>query len=180
MQPVNQVVDRAASTSQGRNGDAGPSEETKAKAQAFFARLVTVYGESRTKTLWRNQEQFRLTRREWADRVGELSWEQLETVFRRLKDRLEAGDPDFYWPDVARVLRLAQDSDSPKACHQQYRSPRLDEPDWLKRQKREAGKLAAATSVAVMKGVACFIEPEGWWEAHDLERDRWIAEQAEG
>lgn len=151
MEHINQVVDQAVSTMDGSSGSSEPSLEAQDKAIKFFYRLVLVYGEGRAKGLWKDEKQFRLMRREWVDRIDELSWEDLETVFRRLKDRLEAGDPDYYWPDVARVLRLAQESDTPPACHQ-VAPRRLPEPEHVREQKRQRGRSMMRHAMAVLEG----------------------------
>ena len=50
-----------------------------------------------------------LARREWAKDLDDLTWDELESALDRAKARLMAGDGDFYWPDVGRIVGLARD-----------------------------------------------------------------------
>jgi hypothetical protein len=127
------------------------------KTSAFFARIVTIYGRSRAKTLWGNSdEQFQIMRREWAKTIGGLSMDQLESIFDRLKEKLAAGDKDYHWPDIARMLALLNEGKT-KAAHRVF-PPGLPEPAWRKEQRRVVGKIASQTAIAVVRGGACFIE----------------------
>ncbi|WP_428398255.1 hypothetical protein [Marinobacter salarius] len=123
----------------------------------FFARLVTIYGRSKTKTIWGSSEdQLRVTRREWAKTIGEFSVEQLESMLDKLKQRLSRNDERYEWPDIPKILGLVNESDT-KAAHKVL--PRgLPEPEWRKEQRRTVGKIASQTALAVVAGTACFIE----------------------
>jgi hypothetical protein len=127
------------------------------KTSAFFARIVTVYGRGRAKTLWgSSDEQFQIMRREWAKTIGGLSIDQLETIFDRLKEKLAAGDTNYHWPDIARMLALLNDGKR-SAAHRVFQ-PGLPEPEWRKEQRREVGRIASQTAMAVLRNRACFIE----------------------
>lgn len=135
----------------------GYTEEEIDRAITFFARIATIYGYSRAKTLWGESDaQYQLLRREWAHQLGEYTHDQLETVFARLKGRLAAGDPDFKFPDVARILALHNDPDTPKA--QRVHRAGLPEPEWRRAQRYACGALAAQTARAVLAGRAMFLE----------------------
>jgi hypothetical protein len=127
------------------------------KTSAFFARIVTIYGRSRAKTLWGNSdEQFQIMRREWAKTIGGLSLDQIESVFDRLKTKLVVGDQDYHWPDIARMLALLNDGKT-KAASRLF-PPSLPEPAWRAAQRRLVGRIASQTAVAVLRGGACFVE----------------------
>jgi hypothetical protein len=123
----------------------------------FFARLVTIYGRSKTKTIWGDSEQqLRVTRREWAKTIGQFSVDQLETMLDKLKQRLSQNDERYAWPDIPKVLGLVNESEV-KAAHKVL--PRgLPEPEWRKEQRQAIGKIASQTALAVVAGKACFIE----------------------
>jgi hypothetical protein len=148
---------------QGRTSNAPRfTPEQISKTSAFFARIVTVYGRGRAKTLWGNSdEQFQIMRREWAKTIGGLSVDQLENIFDRLKEKLAAGDDNYHWPDIARMLALLNDGKR-SAAHRVFR-PGLPEPAWRREQRREVGRIASQTAMAVLRNRACFIEdrPEG-------------------
>jgi len=95
-------------------------------------------------------------RREWAKTIGGLSMDQLESIFDRLKEKLAAGDKDYHWPDIARMLALLNEGKT-KAAHRVF-PPGLPEPAWRKEQRRVVGKIASQTAIAVVRGGACFIE----------------------
>lgn len=123
----------------------------------FFARLVTIYGKSKTKTIWGDsEEQFRTTRREWAKDIGALSLDELETIFDKLKRRLARDDRRFAWPDIPKILALATEPEA-HAAHV-LRAPALPEPGWRKEQRQKVGLIAAQTAREVLAGRACFIE----------------------
>jgi hypothetical protein len=167
MKHINQVVGNLEKNSQsslrtlstqGRTSDESPfTPEQIDKTIAFFARIVTVYGRSRAKTLWGDSdEQLQIMRREWAKIIGSLTVDQMESIFTRLKDRLSEGDDDYKWPEIPRMLSLLK-ADKPSAAHKVF--PRgLPEPEWRKEQRRTVGKIASQTAMAVMRGGACFIE----------------------
>lgn len=91
----------------------------------------------------------RLARREWAGQIDGLSWEQLDTALGRAKAKLMAGDGDFYWPDVGRILGLARDSHS--AAHRVFRAA-LPEGDGVKQARRQAGRKGMARIWATLGG----------------------------
>lgn len=123
----------------------------------FFARLVTIYGRSKTKTIWGDsEEQLRTTRREWAREIGKLSIQQLEEIFTKLKNRLSRNDRRFLWPDIPQTLALATEPEA-YAAHTVFKAA-LPEPDWRKEQRRQAGLIASQTARAVLAGRACFLE----------------------
>lgn len=125
----------------------------------FFDRLAMIYGVSKMKTIWGEDEaQLRNTRREWANRLGLLSVDQIEAVIERLKGLCEQGHPDYRWPDIPRIIALANGSEGGQyAAHRQHVSA-LPQPEWRRKQIRELGRLAAQTAMAVLRGGACFIE----------------------
>ena len=85
----------------------GFSLEHAERSVTFFARLITIYGTGRAKTLWgSSDEQLKLMRREWASQIGKYSHDQIEEILFLLKERISAGDPDFKFPDVAKILAL--------------------------------------------------------------------------
>lgn len=127
------------------------------KTSVFFARLATIYGESKTKTLWgEDEDRLVLMRREWAHKIGEYSFDQLEDIFSRLKERLALGDPDFKWPDVPRILNLINEG-KVRSLHTHF-PVGLPEPEWRKKQRYECGLIASKTCRAVLNGKACFLE----------------------
>ncbi|OEY66817.1 hypothetical protein [Marinobacter sp. X15-166B] len=137
--------------------DSGFTDEQIEKTTAFFARIVTIYGRSRAKTLWGDSaDQFRLMRREWAGVIGSISLDQAEVIFARLKDRLATGDPEYKWPDVPKIIGLAK-SPQTNPAHKEF-AKALPEPEWRKEQRRQVGLLASQTAMAVMRGKASFIE----------------------
>lgn len=135
----------------------GFTQEEIDRSVTFFARLVTIYGKARARTLWGESEaQYQLLRREWAHTLGKFSHEQLEEIFSRLKQRLATGDPDFKFPDVARILNLLREGEV-RSAHRVF--PRgLPEPEWKREKRLAVGRVAAQTTLAVLKGKACLLE----------------------
>lgn len=95
-------------------------------------------------------------RREWAGTISKLSLEQMEALFGKLKERLSAGDPDYKWPEIPRMLALLNEQ-KVKAANQVFK-PGLPEPAWRKAQRRIVGRIASQTAIAVLRGGACFLE----------------------
>ncbi|SOB76162.1 hypothetical protein SAMN04488490_1839 [Marinobacter sp. LV10R510-11A] len=127
------------------------------KTNAFFARIVTIYGQGRAKTLWGNSsEQLKVMRREWASTISKLSLDDMEALFGKLKKRLAAGDPDYKWPEIPRMLALLNEQKR-KAAYQVFQ-PGQPEPAWRSAQRRVVGRIASQTAIAVLHGGACFIE----------------------
>lgn len=133
------------------------TQEQIDKTVAFFARIVTVYGRGRAKTLWGGSDkQLQLMRREWAPAIGQLTVDEVELIFDRLKWRLAKGDEDYQWPDITKMMLLIAKKKT-VAAHEVFQ-PGLPEPEWRKEQRRELGRLAAKTCKAVLSGSACFLE----------------------
>lgn len=86
----------------------GFTAEQKRKAILFFDRLRLIYGH-RFAVHWPDEETVILARREWAKDLDVLTWGELESALDRAKARLMAGDGDFYWPDVGRIVGLAKE-----------------------------------------------------------------------
>jgi hypothetical protein len=127
------------------------------KTNVFFARIVTIYGDSRARTLWgKSTAQLKVMRREWAGTISQLSLEQIDCIFSRLKHRLSAGDPEYKWPEIPQMLALLNEQ-KVKAAHQMFQ-PGLPEPAWRSAQRRAVGQTASKTAIAVLRGGACFIE----------------------
>lgn len=103
----------------------------------FFARLPLVFGRSKCHALWKSAEDLQLVRREWAPLIGEFSLADLERALDKAKKHRVSGDPDFQWPDVAKLLSLAKQH-AEVAAHRL--APRaLPEPDWAREKRRESG-----------------------------------------
>ena len=133
------------------------TDEEIDKTNMFFARLVTIYGRSKTKTIWGDsEEQLRTTRREWAREIGKLSIQQLEEVFTKLKNRLARNDRRFAWPDIPQILALATEPEA-YAAHTVFKAA-LPEPDWRKEQRRRVALIASQTVQAYLAGRACLLE----------------------
>jgi len=126
------------------------TEDEMAKATMFFARIQTIYGKGRCKTLFSNAEELRMMRREWAKTLGEFSMEQLEKIMARLKQMLADGDERFRFPDVAQILALANDKKRDPA-HKPFPKG-LPEPEWRTKQKREFGRKAIKGCLAELNG----------------------------
>lgn len=122
----------------------------------FFSRIQTIYGKGRCKTLFEDDAELAIMRREWAKTLGQFAMEQLETIMTRLKGKLAEGDPDYRFPDIARILALTNE---PKRDPSHKTFPRgLPEPEWRKQERLERGRIASKTCMAVMSGSACFLE----------------------
>lgn len=122
----------------------------------FFARIQTIYGKGRCKTLFDSEEELKIMRREWAKTLGLFAMEQLETVMTRLKGKMASGHPDYRFPDIPRILALANEGEVYSA-HKAF-PVGLPEPDWRKQERIECGRIASKTCMAVMTNSACFIE----------------------
>lgn len=94
----------------------GFTQEEQHKTILFFGRLPGIYGRSKLNTLFNTPEQLKMTRREWAQEIGQYSVDQLERALNRAKQRRMANDPDFQWPDIAKILSLIT-RDREHACH---------------------------------------------------------------
>lgn len=122
----------------------------------FFSRIQTIYGKGRCRTLFENDDELKIMRREWAKTLGQFAMEQLEQIMTRLKQKLAEGDPDYRFPDIARILALATEPQRDPA-HKVFPIG-LPEPEWRKKQRIECGRLASKTCLAVLNGTACFVE----------------------
>ncbi|WP_339779880.1 hypothetical protein [uncultured Marinobacter sp.] len=114
----------------------------------FFNRLRLIYGHRFT-LHWPDEETVKLARREWAKDLDELTWEELENALGRAKARLMAGDSDFYWPDVGRIVGLARDNRT--AAYQAF-PPASPQSEAQVSARRKAGRKAMAGVWAVMGG----------------------------
>lgn len=115
----------------------------------FFARIQTIYGKGRCKTLFANDQELRMMRREWAKTLGEFSMEQLEKIMIRLKARLADGDENFRFPDVAQILALVHEKKREPA-HKPF-AKGLPEPEWRTKEKREYGRKAIKGCLAELR-----------------------------
>lgn len=129
-------------------GEGRFSDEQKRKAVFFFGRLQLIYG-SRFVIQWPDERTVQLARREWAKTIDAHTWPQLEKALERAKGRLVAGDADFYWPDVGRILGLGLDAHC--AAHRTFQRA-LPEGDCLKQARRVAGRQGLSRVWAVMRG----------------------------
>lgn len=126
----------------------GFTAEQKRKALLFFNRLRLIYGHRFT-LHWPDEETVKLARREWAKDLDELTWEELESALSRAKARLMAGDGDFYWPDVGRIVGLARDKRT--AAYQVF-DRALPVGKEQVSQRRKAGRKGMAGVWAVLGG----------------------------
>lgn len=124
------------------------SREQKQKTVLFFSRLQLIYG-NRFSIQWGDEQTLRLARREWAKEIDELSWPQIEKALERAKSKLMAGDGDFYWPDVGRILGLAKDA---SGAAQRLFPKALPEGEATKRARRTAGLKGMAGVWSLMGG----------------------------
>ena len=132
------------------------------KTIQFFLRLRTVYPHGRLKTLWGEDSEGRRRReiqREWSDRIAKLTPDQFARIFEQLKDRLEQDDPDYFWPDVARILALRKKLPNGELTAQKriFRAA-LPMPEAMRRQHYAVGRLGSQTAMAIMQNRACLIE----------------------
>lgn len=149
-------ISHTPSTTSDGDGLGEFSTEEKAKTVMFFARIQTAYGAGRFRTIARSEEELRLIRREWAKEIGLYSIDQLNRAIDRLKQRLIAGDQEYRYPDVAKILALASEPET----HPSHRlfPKTLPEPEWKRAERRKAGRIVAETCLAVLNGKACFID----------------------
>lgn len=124
------------------------SREQKQKTVLFFSRLQLIYG-NRFSIQWGDEQTLRLARREWAKEIDELSWPQIEKALERAKGKLMAGDGDFYWPDVGRILGLAKDA---SGAAQRLFPKALPEGEATKQARRTAGRKGMAGVWSLMGG----------------------------
>ncbi|NWO05806.1 MAG: hypothetical protein HLX50_08965 [Alteromonadaceae bacterium] len=103
---------------------------------AFFSRLQLIYGHRFT-VQWPDEVTMRRARREWAVEIDRLTWEQLQKALDATKAKLTEGDPDYYWPDVGRILALGLDNRSP--AHKPFK-PGLPVTEEVKAARKAAGQ----------------------------------------
>jgi len=174
MENINRVLAQITNSTNNSQIPATPSttgirgaftEDEKQKVAVFFSRLTTIYGRGKVKSLWGDSEdQLKVMRKEWAKTIGKFSFEGLDIIFDRLRQKLADGNPDYTWPDIPKVLRLAR-TNCRHASHQVL--PRgLPEPESVKQRRMARGRLATQTVKAVLAGSACFLEdkPEVTYE----------------
>lgn len=130
-----------------RTGD-DVSEEQKQRTILFFSRLKLIYGK-RFLVQWPDAETLRKARREWAGQVSRYSWAELERALEITKQALVDGDPDFYWPDIGRILGVARART--RAAHRVFQRA-LPEGEGVKRARLEAGRQGMAQIRQLMGG----------------------------
>jgi len=112
------------------------TKEQKAKTVMFFGRLQLIYGH-RFAVQWPDEVTVRRARREWAMEIDRLTWEQLQKALNAAKAKLMDGDPDYYWPDVGRILALGLENRSP--AHKPFK-PGLPVTEDVKAARKVAGQ----------------------------------------
>ena len=112
----------------------------------FFLRLETNYG-TKYWTQFSDEKTVQLTKREWARNILRYSREELHTAIEQAKQQRELGNPDFDWPDIAKILGLLKNQISPDGRnstayidfkdprHPDYQPPRIE--NLTQRQRRE-------------------------------------------
>lgn len=130
------------------SSDGNFSTEQKQKTVLFFSRLQLIYG-NRFSIQWSDEKTLRLARREWAKQIDELSWPQIEKALERAKGKLMAGDGDFYWPDVGRILGLAKDA---SGAAQRVFPRALPEGEATKQARKSTGRKGMAGVWSVLGG----------------------------
>ena len=98
---------------------------------------------------WPDEQTVKLARREWAKDLDELTWDELEKALNRAKAKLMAGDDDFYWPDVGRIVGLARDNRT--AAYHAF-PPASPQSDAQVSARRRAGRKAMAGVWAALGG----------------------------
>jgi hypothetical protein len=132
-------------TTQCRTGD-NFTREQKQKTVLFFNRLQLIYG-NRFTVQWPDEKTVMLGRREWAHQIDELTWDQVGQALERAKAKLIAGDGDYYWPDVGRILGLAKDN---RCAAYQVFDVALPEGDGVKQARQKAGRQGMSGVWALM------------------------------
>ena len=83
---------------------------TQAQRQAvnlFYARIKSVYG-SKYKVTFPSIEDERLSRREWAGQVMNLTPDDIERGICKLKPLMVSAEKEYQWPNVPMIAALCQ------------------------------------------------------------------------
>ena len=123
------------------------SSEQRNSVNRFYARIKTVYG-SKFKVTFPSPEDEKLSKREWAGQVMNLSAEDIERGIEKLKAHIVAGQKDYQWPNVPLIAALCQpqleDYGLPtqaRAWHEvEVNSYQVERHTWSHPAVREAGK----------------------------------------
>ena len=120
----------------------------------FFLRLANVYG-SKYLQQWPNEEAIKLAKREWATQIGAYGRSQIDAMFNYTKSQLVAGEPDWQWPEIGRILGCANQSWEHKRIERAEEEWRGIRNEWRLGDltKQERRKQAAKRELAKMKSL---------------------------
>lgn len=122
------------------------TSEQRDSVAYFFLRMANVYG-SKYHQQWPNEEAIKLAKREWAEQIGKFSRGQIDAMFANAKAMLIAGDDEWRWPEIGRILSGVVETWERRA-HRPFE--RVGLPNLT---KKERAKQAGAQALASMKSL---------------------------
>ena len=122
------------------------TSEQRDSVAYFFFRLSTVYG-SKYHQQFPNEEAVKLAKREWAEQIGKFSRGQIDAMFSNVKAMMIAGDDEWAWPEIGRILSSVVETWERRA-HRPFPANAL--PDLT---KKERARRAGAKALEEMKSL---------------------------
>jgi hypothetical protein len=77
--------------------------------QYFFAKIRSVYGVAKYEKSFPNDVDEKVSKREWASRIGKFSKQDINKAFEHAKDMLERNEEQWQWPNIGLILSAAKD-----------------------------------------------------------------------
>lgn len=104
---------------------------------------------------YRTEQEIRIAKREWAKVLGGYSREQIDSMFSEVKRHQIAGDRDFDWPEIGRIVGLLEASREWRAFEQRARemAPQVKESRLMLTDSgaRQRAESAAASQMQIIK-----------------------------
>lgn len=108
--------------------------------QWFYARIEAVYGADRYKWAFPSDAHEKASKREWAERIGSHTRNDLDRAIQIAKDGLKNAHSEYQRVNVGLILGGAK----PLCASHRITLPALPEPDEQKNARRAAGLAALA------------------------------------
>jgi hypothetical protein len=96
------------------------SEQEKDSTIYLFGRMMGIWGESKMRSLYPDEQSKMIARRQYAKRIGQYNRQQIDQALNYMAEK-KSNENLFEWPSVDDVLGVLKDLNRKRPLHQEYK-----------------------------------------------------------
>ena len=96
------------------------SEQEKDSTIYMFGRMMGIWGESKMRSLYPDEQSKMIARRQYAKRIGQYDRQQIDKALNYMSEK-KSNENLFEWPSVDDVLGVLKDLNRKRPLHQEYK-----------------------------------------------------------